>query len=131
MSTRYVFSLVVAQGKERLVHFSGSSATLGRLSTADLRVADATASRLHARIDVGKDGSLTLVDTGGAGGTKLNGEPVESAAMDVNDVIEIGRSQITFVRIEEDDFEIAFNLNGFTHRARMRLISVCMRTSLA
>ena len=39
--------------------------------------------------------------------------------------------QMGLVRIEEDDFEITFNFNGFTHTARMRLISVCMRTSLA
>ena len=37
MSMRHVFSLVVAQGDERQAHFSGSSATIGRLSTADLR----------------------------------------------------------------------------------------------
>ena len=73
MNMRHVFSLVVAQGDERQAHFSGASATIGRLSTADLRVADATASRLHARIDVGEDGVLTVVDTGGAGGTTSTG----------------------------------------------------------
>ena len=103
MSMRHLFSLVVAQGSEKQVHFSGLSATIGRLSTADLRVADATASRLHARVDVGDDGTLTIVDTGGAGGTRLNGVDVQSAALKPGDRIELGRSVITYLRSEEDD----------------------------
>ena len=105
MSKRYVFNLVVAQGKERMVHFVGESATVGRLSTADLRLADATASRLHARIDVQSDGSLIAFDTGGAGGIRVNGEIVERAAMGIGDVLSLGRSEVTFLRLEEDDAE--------------------------
>jgi pSer/pThr/pTyr-binding forkhead associated (FHA) protein len=105
MSKRYVFNLVVAQGKERMVHFVGESATVGRLSTADLRLADATASRLHARIDVQSDGSLMAFDTGGAGGIRVNGEIVERAAMGIGDVLSLGRSEVTFLRLEEDDAE--------------------------
>ncbi|MDE0883738.1 MAG: AgmX/PglI C-terminal domain-containing protein, partial [Myxococcota bacterium] len=75
------------------------------LSTADLRLADATASRLHARIDVQSDGSLMAFDTGGAGGINVNGESVEQAAMGIGDVLNFGRSDVTFLRIEEDDTE--------------------------
>ena len=103
MSMRHLFSLVVAQGSEKQAHFSGQSATIGRLSTADLRVADATASRLHARIDVDDEGHLTVVDTGGAGGTRLNGEDVQSAQIEPGDRIEVGRSIITYLRSEEDE----------------------------
>ena len=103
MSMRHVFSLVVAQGDERQAHFSGASATIGRLSTADLRVADATASRLHARIDVGEDGVLTVADTGGAGGTRVNGDAIERAELKPGDRIELGRSVVTYLRSEEDE----------------------------
>ena len=103
MSMRHVFSLVVAQGDERQAHFSGASATIGRLSTADLRVADATASRLHARIDVAEDGVLTVVDTGGAGGTRVNGDAIERAELKPGDRIELGRSVVTYLRSEEDE----------------------------
>ena len=105
MSKRYVFSLVVAQGKERVVHFGGASATIGRLSTADLRVADATASRLHARVDVAEDGSLSVVDTGGAGGIRVNGNEVQESPLVPGDVIALGRSEVTYVRSEEADDE--------------------------
>jgi len=103
MSMRHLFSLVVSQGNERQAHFTGQSATIGRLSTADLRVADATASRLHARVDVGEDGVLSIVDTGGSGGTRLNGEEIQTAVISPGDQIELGRSVITYLRSEMDD----------------------------
>src|SRR3954470_12495177 len=60
--------------------------TLGRALEADVRVNDARASRLHARISTLRDEatgavSYTVADLGSTNGTLLNGEPVNESAL--------------------------------------------------
>jgi len=101
LAKRFIFTVVVPQGEERRVEFVGESATIGRLSTADIRVHDATVSRLHARLYVTDTGELRIESTGGAGGITLNGKVTEDAPLNPGDVIALGRSEVTF-RGEED-----------------------------
>ncbi|MBM66757.1 MAG: hypothetical protein CMH55_11050 [Myxococcales bacterium] len=101
MAKRFIFTVVVPQGQERRVEFVGESATIGRLSTADIRVHDATVSRLHARVYVAESGVLRVESTGGAGGMMLNGQVTEDGELVPGTVIALGRSEVTYVG-EED-----------------------------
>ena len=96
MAKRFIFSVVVPQGQERRVEFVGTSATMGRLSTADIRVHDATVSRLHARVYTAESGQLRVESTGGAGGLTLNGKSIDDAPLNPGDIIGLGRSEVTY-----------------------------------
>jgi hypothetical protein len=64
----------------------GATFTIGRRNDCDLRIADMSVSRLHARLDRGDDGWL-LTDLGSHNGTRVNGwlvrDPVPVRAGDV------------------------------------------------
>jgi hypothetical protein len=95
------------------------------LSTADLRVADATASRLHARFEVGADGAMFVSDTGGAGGVRVNGELTERCEIRIGDKVAFGRSEFTFLRVEEADdpgFSAAQYAEVFEASTEMRAV---------
>jgi hypothetical protein len=65
---------------------TGASFTIGRTQGCDLRIADLSVSRLHARLARGEDGWL-LSDLGSRNGTRVNGwlvrEPVPVRAGDL------------------------------------------------
>jgi hypothetical protein len=65
---------------------TGATFTIGRRNDCDLRIADLSVSRLHARLDRSQDGWL-LTDLGSHNGTRVNGwlvrEPVPVRAGDV------------------------------------------------
>jgi len=65
---------------------SGTSFTIGRTQDSDLRIADLSVSRRHAKLDRGEGGWL-LSDLGSHNGTRVNGwlvrEPVPVRAGDV------------------------------------------------
>ena len=46
---------------------------------------------------------MAVVDTGGAGGTRVNGDVIERAELKPGDRIELGRSVVTYLRSEEDE----------------------------
>src|SRR2546423_14956075 len=69
--------------------------TLGRALEADVRINDARASRLHARISTAHDKatgaiSYRVADLGSTNGTLLNGVPVNEAALYDGDKLTIG-----------------------------------------
>jgi two-component system, cell cycle response regulator len=84
--------------------------TLGRALEADVRVNDARASRIHARIRVERD-PLTggpryrLQDLGSTNGTLLNGQPVSDAYLEDGDKLTIGEHLLRFDLLDDIDRE--------------------------
>jgi hypothetical protein len=69
--------------------------TLGRLPESDVVVADAGASRQHARI-ANANGEFVLTDLGSTNGTLVNDEPVRERALLDGDRITIGETVLEF-----------------------------------
>jgi diguanylate cyclase (GGDEF)-like protein len=84
--------------------------TLGRALEADVRVNDARASRLHARITVehSDDSGGTrfrLTDLDSTNGTILNGQTVSDAFLQHGDKLQIGEHLLRFELLDEIDRE--------------------------
>jgi pSer/pThr/pTyr-binding forkhead associated (FHA) protein len=103
VASRFVFSMQVSGGEVQSISFSGASAQVGRLSTADLRVPDATVSRLHCVLKASADNALTVEDLGGAGGIGVNGSAVKEHLLIPGDVLQLGNSRLTYERCEVAD----------------------------
>jgi hypothetical protein len=68
---------------------------IGRGDQATVRLADAGASRQHARLDY--DGrQVVLTDLGSANGSTVNGRRVTAAGLNPGDVIQIGATRLVF-----------------------------------
>jgi diguanylate cyclase (GGDEF)-like protein len=84
--------------------------TLGRALEADVRVNDARASRLHARIITERDAQTgaavyRVADLGSTNGTLLNGEPVTESVIHDGDKLTIGEHLIRFELLDDIDRE--------------------------
>jgi diguanylate cyclase (GGDEF)-like protein len=84
--------------------------TLGRALEADVRVNDARASRMHARITVEHDSSTgearyRLTDLGSTNGTLLNGQPVKDAYLQDGDKLTVGEHLMRFELLDDIDRE--------------------------
>ena len=84
--------------------------TLGRALEADVRVNDARASRMHARIDLLRDARTgetryRVTDLGSTNGTFLNGHPVTSAFLEDGDKLTIGEQLLRFELLDDIDRE--------------------------
>src|SRR6266446_1323447 len=84
--------------------------TLGRALDADVRINDARASRLHARITTERDEATgetryILTDLDSTNGTNLNGRPVTRAFLADGDKFEVGDQLIRFEMLDEIDRE--------------------------
>lgn len=83
---------------------------LGRALEADVRVNDARASRLHARINTERrDGSsetrYRITDLGSTNGTLLNGRSITEAFLQEGDKLMIGEHLLRFDMLDEIDRE--------------------------
>ncbi|HEV3468906.1 MAG TPA: GGDEF domain-containing protein [Pyrinomonadaceae bacterium] len=83
---------------------------LGRALEADVRVNDARASRLHARIRTERDARTgearyRVTDLGSTNGTLLNGEPVSEAFLQDGDKLTIGEQLLRFELLDDIDRE--------------------------
>ena len=88
-----VLNFDVYKGTNRLFSktIDAESVTIGRGPAATLQIEDASLAELHAVINLSKEGKGILLDLGSAGGTKVNGEPVNSSAsVQSGDQIEMG-----------------------------------------
>lgn len=87
-----------------------SEVTLGRALEADVRINDARASRLHARIttehdDESGEARYRLADLESTNGTILNGRPISQEYLEDGDKFEIGEQLIRFELLDEIDRE--------------------------
>lgn len=83
---------------------------LGRALEADVRVNDARASRLHARVTTERDPMTgepcyRITDLGSTNGTIVNGQPVLSALLQDGDKVVIGEHLMRFELLDEIDRE--------------------------
>jgi hypothetical protein len=90
--------LVHEGGSVRAVAVDKEVLTIGRLAECDVVVDDKGVSRRHAQIRT-KDGSSTVTDLGSTNGTKLNGKPVGSRALNDGDRITVGTTVIEYRRV--------------------------------
>ncbi|HEV7893931.1 MAG TPA: GGDEF domain-containing protein [Pyrinomonadaceae bacterium] len=83
---------------------------LGRALEADVRVNDARASRMHARITVERDAATgearyRITDLGSTNGTLLNGETVLDAYLQDGDKVTVGEQLLRFDLLDDIDRE--------------------------
>lgn len=83
---------------------------LGRALEADVRVNDARASRMHARITTEKDAATgetryRISDLGSTNGTLVNGQPVKDAYLQDGDKVTVGEHLLRFELLDDIDRE--------------------------
>ena len=102
-------SLIVVQGAEigRDYRLRNSQVSIGRSSSADVRLLDEQASRLHARIERDwqpEHGVRYLIsDAGSTNGTFVNSEPAKKTPLNDGDKIQIGNTVLKFVILDRVD----------------------------
>lgn len=89
---------------ERMIELTGTKRiTIGRGSTNDIVLNDASVSKLHAAISIDRDGNAKLADLGSANGTYLDGERIpygKGFELSAGRSIVIGPTTIQFCMIE-------------------------------
>src|SRR5580658_8026781 len=73
---------------------------VGKDPRSHLRVDDELASRMHAVIEVGSPGDITLIDLGNEPGTLVNGQRVNKCKIRPGDQIQIGSTLIVLENAE-------------------------------
>ena len=63
----------------------GELVKIGRMASAHLRIDDPKVSRIHAMLEVGADGRVSLIDMGSAQGTLVDGKPISKVALSSGD----------------------------------------------
>ena len=84
----------------RSIEIDGRALTIGRAPDNGLVVADARASRHHARIDI-RRGSLVLTDLGSTNGYWVNDRRVESVALGEGDRVRIGTTTLVVESLDD------------------------------
>jgi pSer/pThr/pTyr-binding forkhead associated (FHA) protein len=105
-ANKLVLTFEIYEGDEFLhrEEMSAESITIGRGAAAMLRVENDALAELHAVINIGDDGAVQLLDLGGEGGTKVNGEEVNNTALRTGDSIEVGAIRIQVSIVDEAAF---------------------------
>jgi pSer/pThr/pTyr-binding forkhead associated (FHA) protein len=86
----------------RQVALTGGPTTVGRGSDCQIVLADAHASRHHARLEV-RGGVLVLTDLDSTNGTRVNGRRVREIVLGVGDRIDIGQTAVRVVPAEPSE----------------------------
>ena len=89
---------------------------LGRALEADVRINDARASRLHARVTTERDAQTgetrhRISDLGSTNGTLLNGQPITESILHDGDKITIGEHLLRFEMLDEIDREYQIQIH--------------------
>ena len=93
-------ALVVRSGGGRTgetFHLDDERTTIGRSPENGIFLDDVTVSRKHATL-VQRDGEFYIEDGGSLNGTFVNRKRVESAKLDDDDEVQIGKYRLTFLR---------------------------------
>jgi adenylate cyclase len=78
--------------------FAQDAIHIGRSSSGDIVLDDRRVSRQHARIErIGEE--FRVVDLGSGNGTLLNGRKIKSEPLMTGDVVQIGRTPLTVMRL--------------------------------
>ena len=88
--------LIVLEGSQagKMFRLDGDGAVVGRSQEAGITLVDEGISRKHARFEISKDGTVTLVDLGSTNGTFCNGEKVNTHRLADGDKLQIGTATI-------------------------------------
>jgi len=76
---------------------SAERTLIGRSPECDVFLDDVTVSRRHAEL-VREGETFTITDLGSLNGTFVNRKRIESAALDDDDELQIGKYRLTFLR---------------------------------
>jgi len=77
---------------------AGSVKTMGRARRADFCVDAPLVSRLHCRLSLAADGSVTVVDLGSTNGTWIDGERVTEGTLAEGHLLRVGRVEFVLER---------------------------------
>ncbi len=117
-------ALMVVEGPRtgELLVIERDHAILGRSSGADLRVPDASLSRMHARFDRARN-TLSVTDLGSRNGTLVQGRRIEEKTeLKVGDLITMGRLVLRFAI--QDAREVAATQDLYEAAVRDRLTAL-------
>jgi serine/threonine protein kinase len=92
--------LIVEKGpdKGKSIRISGNDTiVIGRETTANLRLSDIMASRMHFRIEFRADGGYYLIDLNSMNGTFVNGQKIKERVLKLGDKVQIGETLFTFM----------------------------------
>jgi putative nucleotidyltransferase with HDIG domain len=78
----------------------GDSRTIGRSAHADIKVDDASLSRLHARLTITPDGAVAVEDLGSTNGVFVNGGHRTSAVLSIGDRLRLGSVEFQLEAVE-------------------------------
>lgn len=93
-SPTLAFSITVAGDFVGKQEFEQEMVTIGKGAAAVLQVQDDQLADLHAAVQIGDDGEITVLDLGSDTGTLLNGNPVNNNKLSDGDEIKLGNSTI-------------------------------------
>lgn len=86
--------LIFSREHAQLVRLTpGAPVVIGRSAPADVTIADASVSRLHARFTL-TDSGVCVEDLGSTNGTQLAGAPIERSSAQSGDVVTLGDVQV-------------------------------------
>jgi hypothetical protein len=86
-------ALLVGEGRRNVL--SGDRVLLGRSRECDVMLSDPNVSRRHAEVRA-EGGRWVVADLGSTNGIKVNGQRVDSAALEPGDRITLGLTDLTF-----------------------------------
>jgi TonB family protein len=89
---------VVRDGEVVATHtVEGELIKIGRMASAHLRLDDPKVSRIHAMLEVGADGTVSVIDMGSAQGTLVDGKPISKVALSSGDRFVVGDTTVEVV----------------------------------
>lgn len=92
---RPVLVVVLGEDVGRRARIGGSSFSVGRGHSVDMKIDDPRISSRHFRLEDRGDG-WALIDEGSTNGTRVNGEPTTEVVLRTNDKIEVGDTVLRF-----------------------------------
>jgi hypothetical protein len=92
----HTLRLLNGPGKDQVFTIRASVTTIGRGLDNDLVLESTDVSRHHVRIEYA-GGAWQVIDLGSTNGTKVNGQPVERAALRDGDRIDVGSLHLQFL----------------------------------